>query len=102
MQILIGTANSGYNGTFNVVGIPSAREFTVTNATSLGTMTSDINSRTSLPTFTQKKYGTFQVYRSEEIQEYVLEVRMVYILSITNASNKPSASPFLQKIFSTY
>tara|TARA_B100001109_G_scaffold79132_1_gene64776 strand:+ start:151 stop:6066 length:5916 start_codon:yes stop_codon:yes gene_type:complete len=99
----VGTANSGYNGTFNVVGIPSAREFTVTNATSLGTMTSDINSRTtSLPTFTQKKYaGTFQVYRSEEIQEYVAGSQDgIYHLSLTNASNKPSASPFSTERYS--
>ena len=99
----VGTANSGYNGTFNVVGVSSAREFTVTNATSLGTMTSDINSRTtSLPTFTQKKYaGTFQVYRSEEIQEYVAGSQDgIYHLSITNASNKPSASPFSTERYS--
>ena len=99
----VGTANSGYNGTFNVIGISSAREFSVTNATSLGTMTSDINSRTtSLPTFTQKKYaGTYQVYRSQQIQEYVAGSQDgIYHLLLVNSSNKPSASPFSTERYS--
>ena len=99
----VGTANSGYNGTFKVVGVSSAREFSVTNATSLGTMTSDINSRTtSLPTFTQKKYaGTYQVYRSQQIQEYVAGSQDgIYHLLLTNSSNKPSASPFSTERYS--
>jgi hypothetical protein len=99
----VGTANSGYNGTFSVVGISSAREFSVTNATSLGTMTSDINSRTtSLPTFTQKKYaGTYQVYRSQQIQEYVAGSQDgIYHLLLINSSNKPSVSPFSTERYS--
>jgi hypothetical protein len=101
----VGTANSGFNGTFNVTGVSSAREFTVTisSSTGPGTMTNNIDSRTtSLPTFTQKKYpGTFQVYRSQQIQEYISGSQDgIYHLLLTNASNKPTASPFSTERYS--
>jgi len=101
----VGTANSGFNGTFNVTGISSAREFTVTitSSTGPGTMTNNIDSRTtSLPTFTQKKYaGTFQVYRSQQIQEYISGGQDgIYHLLLVNSSNKPTASPFSTERFS--
>jgi hypothetical protein len=53
----VGTANSGFNGTFAVTGISSAREFVVALNSTVGpgTFTSDTTSRTtSLPTFAQK------------------------------------------------
>jgi len=101
----VGTANSGFNGTFNVTGITSAREFVVSlpRTTGPGTFTSDIDSRTtSLPTFTQKKFpGTFQVYRSQQVQEYIGGVQDgIYYLLLTNASNKPTASPFSTERYS--
>ena len=101
----VGTANSGFNGTFNVTGISSAREFTVTitSSTGPGTMTNNIDSRTtSLPTFTQKKYaGTFQVYRSQQIQEYISGSQDgIYHLLLVNSSNKPTASPFSTERYS--
>jgi len=101
----VGTANSGFNGTFAVTGISSAREFTVTisSSTGPGTMTNNIDSRTtSLPTFTQKKYaGTFQVYRSQQIQEYISGSQDgIYHLLLVNSSNKPTASPFSTERYS--
>ena len=101
----VGTANSGFNGTFNVTGVSSAREFTVTisSSTGPGTMTNNIDSRTtSLPTFTQKKYpGTFQVYRSQQIQEYISGSQDgIYHLLLVNSSNKPTASPFSTERYS--
>ena len=101
----VGTANSGFNGTFNVTGVSSAREFTVTLTSTLGpgTITNNIDSRTtSLPTFTQKKFpGTFQVYRAQQIQEYVAGIQDgIYHLLVTNASNKPTASPFSTEKYS--
>ena len=101
----VGTANSGFNGTYTVSGVSSAREFTVTisSSTGPGTMTNNVDSRTtSLPTFTQKKYaGTFQVYRSQQIQEYISGSQDgIYHLLLTNASNKPTASPFSTERYS--
>ena len=66
-------------------------------------MTNNIDSRTtSLPTFTQKKYpGTFQVYRSQQIQEYISGSQDgIYHLLLTNSSNKPTASPFSTERYS--
>ena len=67
------------------------------------TMTNNIDSRTtSLPTFTQKKYpGTFQVYRSQQIQEYISGSQDgIYHLLLVNSSNKPTASPFSTERYS--
>ena len=101
----VGTASSGFNNTFIVSGISSAREFVVdlTSTVGPGTFTSDVNSRTtSLPTFTQKDYPTsFQVYRSKEIQEYKAgEQDGVYHLIVTNASNTPTVTPFSTERYS--
>ena len=95
----VGTANSGFNGTFSVSGISSAREFVVdlTSTVGPGTFSNDTASRTtSLPTFTQKDYPTtFQVYRSKEIQEYKAGTQDgIYHLIVTNASNTPTVNPF--------
>ena len=88
----VGTANSGFNGNFNVTGITSAREFTVSlvSSTGPGAFTNDTSARTtSLPTFTQKRTkGTYQVYRSQQIQRYVAgEQDGIYHLLIVNNSN---------------
>ena len=52
-----GAANTGFNGTFHVTGITSAREFTVGISTDPGTFTSDTLTRTtSLTTFQEKEF----------------------------------------------
>jgi hypothetical protein len=93
----VGTANSGFNGTFTVTGISSAKEFVVTNTTNPGSFTNDTSSRTTaLPTFTQKNFAeTYVVYRSQEVQEYVPGIQDgVYNLIVTTNSNSPTVSPF--------
>ena len=101
----VGTANSGFNGRFNVTGITSAREFTVSlvSSTGPGAFTNDTSSRTtSLPTFAQTRTkGTYQVYRSQQIQRYVAgEQDGIYHLLIVNNSNSPTVSPFSTERFS--
>tara|TARA_R100001594_G_scaffold47989_1_gene80869 strand:+ start:1142 stop:7000 length:5859 start_codon:yes stop_codon:yes gene_type:complete len=101
----LGAGNSGYNGTFEVAGISSAKEFVVNLAstTGPGTFTNDINSRTtSLPTFTQKDYvDTFSVYRSKEVQKYISgEQDGVYHLIVTDSSTKPTVTPFSTERYS--
>ena len=95
----VGTANSGFNGKFNVTGITSAREFTVALESSAGpgAFTNDTSNRnTSLPTFTQSRTkGTYQVYRSQQVQKYVPgEQDGIYHLLIINNSNSPTVAPF--------
>ena len=101
----VGTANSGFNGTYTVTGINSAREFilSIPSTVGPGTFTNDTSSRTtSLPTFTQKKYsGTYLVYRAQEVQEYVPGSQDgIYHLLIINASNSPTVSPFSTERYS--
>ena len=100
-----GVGNSGYNGTFKVTGITSAREFIVdlSSTTGPGTFTNDTSSRTtSLPTFTQKKYAeTFSIYRAQEVQKYSAGKQDgIYNILILNNSNKPTISPFSTERFS--
>ena len=101
----VGTANSGFNGRFNVTGISSAREFTVSlvSAAGPGAFTNDTSNRTtSLPTFSQTRTkGTYQVYRSQQIQKYVPgEQDGIYHLLIVNNSNSPTVTPFSTERFS--
>ena len=64
-----GTANTGFNGTFHVTGITSAREFTVGISTDPGTFTSDTLTRTtSLPHFKRKNFeSTYYIQDIEEV-----------------------------------
>jgi hypothetical protein len=101
----VGTANSGFNGTYAVTGISSAREFIISIPTTVGpgTFTNDTSSRTiNLPTFTQKKYpGTYLVYRAQKVQEYIPGAQDgIYHLLIINASNSPTVSPFSTEKYS--
>ena len=101
----VGTANSGFNGKFNVTGITSAREFTVSLVSSSGpgTFDNDTSARTtSLPTFAQSRTkGTYQVYRAQQIQRYIAgEQDGIYHLLVINNSNSPSVSPFSTERFS--
>ena len=100
---LTGIANSSYNQKFTVTGISSARTFVVGLTTDPGTFNNDTSARTtSLPYFKRKQYSkTYYSYRSEESQKYVPgEQDGVYYLTLINASNSPTASPFTNEKFS--
>jgi len=101
----VGTANSGFNGTYSVTGINSAREFIINLPSTVGpgTFTNDTASRTiSLPTFTQKKYhSTYITYRAQEVQEYIPGAQDgIYHLLVVNASNSPTITPFSSERYS--
>jgi hypothetical protein len=98
-----GVANSAYNGTFSVVGISSTKQFSYGVTNDPGTFTNNTSSRTSsLPRFNRKKLSTtYQVYKSEEIREYVPNLQDgVYHLIVTNTSNSPTVAPFTDLKFS--
>jgi len=98
-----GVGNSGYNGTFEVTGIGSAREFTVGVNTDPGTFTviDTLTRSTNLPYYKRKNYkSSFYIQDSEEIQEYVSGKQDgIYYLTVLNASNSPSVSPFTGEKF---
>ena len=90
-------SNSGFNRTYSVVGITSAKQFYVGLATNPGTFTNDTSSRTtSLPYFKRKNYNnTFYVYRTQEAQQYVSGRQDgIYYLTLLNASNSPTNNQY--------
>ena len=98
-----GAANTGFNGTFHVTGITSAREFTVGISTDPGTFTSDTLTRTtSLPHFKRKNFETtYYIQDIEEIQSYKQgEQDGVYYITPVNANNRPAVDPFTDNKFS--
>ena len=99
----VGAANTGYNKEFVVTGISSSKLFSVGLTTNPGTFTSDISSRTiALPYFKKKEYkNVYYVYRNSEEQKYVAgEQDGIYYLTLVNASNSPTVSPFVGENFS--
>ena len=100
---LTGIANSSFNRLFTVTGISSAKNFTVGFTTDPGTFSNDTSSRTTtLPYFRRKRYDTnYYVYRNNEVQPYISgEQDGIYYLTIVNASNSPTVSPFTEEKFS--
>ena len=98
-----GAGNSGFNRTYSVVGVGSAKEFSVGLSTDPGSFTSDITVRdTNLPNFSRKRYrNTYYVQNVEEVQEYISGVQPgVYYLTVLNSTNSPSISPFTGESFS--
>jgi len=98
-----GAGSSGFNGTFTVTGIGSAKHFSVGLTTDPGTFSSDTSNRTgSLPYFKRKEYNkVYYAYRVEEAQKYVSgEQDGVYYLAVLNSSNNPSVSPFTAENYS--
>ncbi len=91
-------STAGYNGTFRVAGITSAREFSVGMRTDAGTFTvSDILTRDiTLPYFKRKDYkNSYFIQDSEEVQEYVSGKQDgIYYLTVLNSSVSPTVSPF--------
>ena len=99
---IIGEPNLGFNGTFIVTAIQNTKQFSYTLTSNPGTFTSDTRNRTtSLPHFRRKKFNnTYFIYRSEEAQGYVAgEQDGVYYLTLFNASNSPSVTPFTGEKF---
>ena len=97
------TINTGFNGTFAVSGISSAKEFSVGLSTDPGTFTNSTSTRTtSLPYFKRKRYeNVYYIYRQEEAQRYVSgEQDGVYYLTVANSSNAPSVNYFGDEKFS--
>ena len=98
-----GLGNSGFNGTFRVSGITSARGFTVGLSTDPGTFTviNTISRNTDLPHFKRKEYkNTYYIQDTEEIQEYVQGTQDgVYYLTVLNSSVSPTVSPFTGEKF---
>ncbi len=100
---LTGIANTGFNGTFIVYSINNSKEFTYQLANNPGTFSNNTSIRdTNLPRFSRKTLsGTYQLYRSQEIQEYIPNVQDgVYHLLMVNCSNSPSVAPFTDLKFS--
>ena len=98
-----GVGNSGYNYTYVVAGITSAKNFTVGLSTDPGTFTNDTSTRTTaLPYYKRKRFNdTYYIYRNEEAQKYIAgEQDGVYYLTLLNASNTPTAAPFTGEKFS--
>ena len=92
-----GAQDSGFNRRFTVTGISSAKSFTVGLTTDPGTFNNDVDNRTTdLPFFKRKKYNdTYYVYRLAEAQKYINgEQDGIYYVSVLNASNSPTVTPF--------
>jgi hypothetical protein len=99
---IVNTTPTGYNGTYNVASLVSAKEFTYALSKNPGIFTNNTSSRTSdLPYFRRKRYGkTYQVYRTQEIQQYISGVQDgIYYLTLLNHSNYPTVTPFREQAF---
>jgi hypothetical protein len=98
-----GTEKLGFNGTYTITAISNSKIFSYARTTDPGTFTSDTTTRTTaLPHFKRKKFNnTYVVYRTEEAQKYINgDQDGVYYLTLTNASNSPSVTPFTGEKFS--
>ena len=99
------TAESGigFNGTYSITGISSAKQFSIGISTNPGTFTSDTGSRnTNLPYFKRKKYkNIYYIFRSHEVQRYISgQQDGIYYLTVLNSSNNPSVAPFINESYS--
>ena len=98
-----GAHNTGYNKTHTVSKILSPTQFVFALASNPGTFLNDTTLRdTSLPYFKRKEYKeSFLIYRTQEVQKYVSGKQDgIYYLTLVNASNKPSVSPFSTEKYS--
>ena len=98
-----GVGNSGFNRSFAVIGISSAKNFTVGLTTNPGTFTSDTTSRTvSLPHFKRKSFNdSYYIHGSQEAQKFIAGNQDgIYYLTVVNASNSPTVSEFAGDKFS--
>jgi len=93
-------SDSAYNRTLPVVGISSAKAFTIGITTDPGTFQNDTTTRnTSLPHLKRKKYSEVSViYRTKEAQKYIQnEQDGVYYCTVLNGSVTPAAVPFTEE-----
>ena len=98
-----GAGNSGFNYTADVTGITSAKMFTLGIGTDPGAFSNDTATRTTaLPHFRKKEYeDSLYVYRTEEAQKYITgEQDGVYYITLVNASEKPTVTPFNNEKYS--
>ena len=98
-----GIANTGFNGTFVVSGINHSKEFTFALSNNPGVFVDNTSVRNSdLPRFSRKTLNkTYQVYRSQEIQEYIKDVQDgIYHLLLVDYSTSPTVEPFTSLKFS--
>ena len=98
-----GDQNAGFNRGYVVSGISSAKSFTVGLTTDPGTFTNDTTVRTTaLPHFRRKNLNdTYYVYRISEGQQYIAgDQDGIYYLTLLNATNKPTVSPFIDENYS--
>jgi hypothetical protein len=98
-----GTAGTGFNRTFTVAGISSAKRFSVGLSTDPGSFTNDTSTRTTaLPYYKRKKFeNTYYTYRNQEQQKYISgEQDGIYYLTLINSTNSPVVSPFIGENFS--
>jgi len=98
-----GVGNSGYNGTFQVTGITSAREFIVGINTNPGAFQNDLLTRdTNLPYFKRTRYeSVYYIQSVQEVQEYVSGTQDgIYYLTVLNSSVSPTVAPFTEDNFS--
>jgi hypothetical protein len=99
---IVNVSPTGYNGTYTVASILSAKQFTYTLTTNPGTFANNTSARgASLPYFRRKKYAkTYQVYRIQEILPYINGVQDgVYYLTLINHANYPTVTPFREQAF---
>jgi hypothetical protein len=92
-----GISTLGYNGLYTVTDTPSRKEFSYTLTNNPGTFLDSTSVRSSsLPYFNRKKLpGTYIVYRTEQVQEYVQNQQDgIYHISVINSSNNPTVAPF--------
>ena len=98
-----GVDNSGFNGTFIVTSLPSSKSFRYSLAIDPGTFVDNTSTRSNTsPHYTRKNLsGTYLVYRSDKIQEYIQGKQDgVYHLIVTSSSNSPDVEPFTDFKFS--
>ena len=98
-----GTENLGFNRSYEVTGISSAKQFNVGLSTDPGLFTNTTNIRNiNLPYFFRQDYAkNFFVYRISELQRYTEgEQDGVYYLTLVGASIEPTVSPFIGQKFS--
>jgi len=97
-----GTGATGFNGIFTVSGISSAKQFSVGLTTNPGTFQNDTLTRdVNLPHFKRKNYETnYIIQNAQEVQKLISgQQDGVYYLTLINASNNPSISPFTDRSF---
>ena len=98
-----GEAGQGFNKTLTVTAVSSSKTFSASLASDPGTFSSDTTLRdTNLPHFKRKTYeNTYYVYRYSEEQKYIQgEQDGIYYLTLLNASNRPTISPFTEENYS--